>query len=139
MHQHHEPGSRPTTSGAYEDLNELGGAPPTGRRLPVLWVAGFVAVVVLITSAVAVGINTTGTSETSSRDTAPTTSTLRRVSASTSVTDLLARPTDFPPIGDNRYDLSDPSQNYIPARSGPIDACDRLMWPEKEYPDLVHR
>jgi hypothetical protein len=139
MHQHHDPGSRPNTSGGCEDLNDLGGAAPTGRRLPAQWVAGFAAVLVLIASAVAIGINTTGTSETSSLDTTPTTSTLSRVSASTSVTDLLARPSDFPPIGDNRYDLSDPSQNHIPARSGPLDACDRLMWPEKEYPDLVHR
>lgn len=54
------------------------------------------------------------------------------------VTDLLATQSDFPPIGDHQYSQGDSADSFIPTRSGPIDACDRLMWPEKEFPDVVH-
>ncbi|WP_179475846.1 hypothetical protein [Mycolicibacterium vinylchloridicum] len=98
---------------------------------------GFVVVAVLALAIVAVGVTTAHKSKSPMFESAPTPMPNHPVANSTSVTDLLAKSSDFPHIGDNRYVISDLSRSSSPDRKGALDACDKLMWPEKEYSDLV--
>lgn len=99
---------------------------------------GVVAVMMCALTVAAVGCTQADVSSPPNSDVALTTSSPSRP-VTAPVSDLLVRQSEFPSIGGNQYSQDDSAQGYTAARRGPIDACDRLMWPAKEYPDVVHR